>query len=60
MQVEPRKVHVLGPRRAVKKRQHAGNFIDMLGIQTAAVVVRVKAFQATVLKAPDHLIIVVK
>jgi hypothetical protein len=36
------------------KRQHASDFIDVLGVQSAAVVVFVKASQAAVSKAPYH------
>jgi hypothetical protein len=42
MQSEPRKVHVLRPRRAVQKREDTGDLIDVLCIQSAPVVVRIK------------------
>jgi hypothetical protein len=54
VQPEARKVHILGACRAIQKRQHASDFIDVLGVQAAAVAVYVEAFQASVLKAPEH------
>jgi hypothetical protein len=60
VQPEARKVHILGPRRTVQKRKHAGDFIDVLGVQAAAVVVCVKAFQASVPKPSQHFTTVCK
>jgi len=54
VQAEAGEVHVLGARGAVQERQHTGDFIDMLSVQAAAVVVYVKPSQAAVSKAPYH------
>jgi len=46
--------HVAGPCSAIQKRQDADDLIDVPGIQTAPVVIRIKPPQFAMAKAQDH------
>jgi hypothetical protein len=54
MQAEAGQVELIRFRRLVEARQHAGDFVRMLRVQLAPVVVFIKPPQAAMSKAPDH------
>ncbi len=54
VQPEAGDVKLLRPCHRVEPRQHAGDFVSMLRVDLAAVVVFVKAAKAAMSKAPNH------
>jgi hypothetical protein len=54
MQPEAGQVELVRSHRFIEPGEHAGDFIGMLGVDFAAVIVFVKASEAAMSKAPDH------
>jgi len=54
MQAPTGQVHVLGPGRSIKAREHASDLLDVNGVQSTCAVILIEAFEPTMANPPDH------
>jgi hypothetical protein len=54
VQPEAWQVELFRPRRLIEAGQHAGDFVRMLRVHLAGIIIFVRASEATMMKAPDR------